>query len=295
MRESDLLNYIYQSNAALPADVTIPPGDDMGAVRIGGQTVLVTVDQVADGVHVDLATTPIEKIGRKAITRNLSDVAAMAAKPAGAVAAACLPRDFGEKRANDLFDAMRATAEHYNCPLIGGDIAMWDGRLLLTVTIFAEPAGIEPVTRRGARLGDMIYVTGELGGSLQGHHLNFEPRLALARTLSGNSQTRPRCMIDLSDGLACDLKHLCSAATIDEASLPMRRGVLSWRNAIGDGEDYELCFTVDPARAESLPKAIDGVPITQIGVVEAEDRGMRLRLTDGSLVNINDGGWEHHS
>ena len=137
MRERDLLKHIYAANAGLPADVGIPPGDDMGAVSVGGQQVLVTVDQVADGVHVDLANTPIEKTGRKAITRSLSDVAAMAAVPVGAVAAASLKRDFGEPRAEALFDAMRQTAQSYQCPLIGGDISVWDGPTILTVTVFA--------------------------------------------------------------------------------------------------------------------------------------------------------------
>src|SRR5690606_5727421 len=114
--------------------VVIPPGDDMGGVTIGGQRVLVAVDQVADRVQVDLATTPIEKVGRKAITRNLSDVAAMAAKPVGCVVAASLPRSLGEAKANALSDAMRTTAAAYDCPLFGGDVSIWEGPLLLTVT-----------------------------------------------------------------------------------------------------------------------------------------------------------------
>ena len=152
MREFELLSHIYRSNTALPADVAIPPGDDMGAVTLGDTTVLVTVDQVADGVHIDLATTPIEKVGRKAITRNLSDVAAMAAKPVGAVAAACLPVGFGEDRAKALFDAMRATAEDFNCPLIGGHLSTWDQRLIIPVTVFAHPDGLQPVLRSRPRL-----------------------------------------------------------------------------------------------------------------------------------------------
>src|SRR5690606_30452530 len=122
------------------------------------------------------------KVARKAITRNLSDVAAMAARPSGAVVAASLPRDFGEARANELFDHMRKTAEAFGCPLFGGDLAMWDHPLLLSVTVLAEPAETAPVLRSGAKVGDIIYVTGQLGGSLQNvagrcHHLDFEPRL----------------------------------------------------------------------------------------------------------------------
>ena len=104
MREFDLLQHIFESNDTLPEHVVIPPGNDMGAITVGDRQVLVTVDQLADEVHVDLAATPIEKVGRKAITRGLSDVAAMAAKPIGAVAAGSLPRDFGRDRADVATD-----------------------------------------------------------------------------------------------------------------------------------------------------------------------------------------------
>lgn len=324
MREWELLSYVYRSNPSLGGGgrVTIPPGDDMGAITVGGSAasgasggggVLVTVDQVADGVHVDLATTPIDKIGRKAITRNLSDVAAMAARPIGAVAAASLPRDLGEARATQLFDAMRATAESFDCPLFGGDVSMWDGPLLLTVTILAEPDGIEPVLRRGARVGDAIYVTGQLGGSLETvagytHHLDFEPRLDAARQLAGNPATRPHCMIDLSDGLAGDLRHLCDAGNVSARlfadKLPLspgahqaaqRSGEPPWRHAVGDGEDYELLFTAAP---DAMPPQVAGVPITAIGVITAatDDRPqVALHLPDGGRIDLADLGWEHRA
>ncbi len=313
MRELELLWHIYRSNASLPADVAIPPGDDMGAVVIGSATVLVTVDQVADGVHVDLTTTPIGKVGRKAITRNLSDVAAMAAKPVGAVAAACLPVGFGEDRAKALFDAMRTTAEDFNCPLIGGDISTWDQRLILTVTVFAEPDGIEPVLRRGAQIGDTVYVTGSLGGSLimvdspagYVHHLDFTPRIELARLLAGDPATRPHCMIDLSDGLGQDLTRLCEQsgvhAEIDIERLPIsdaaglaaqRSGRPGWRHTLGDGEDYELCFTAPPNR---IPTSVGGVPVTPVGRIIATGTGARVtaRLSDGKMVDMAGLGWEH--
>ena len=153
MRECDLLEHIYQANTTLPQTVTIPPGDDMAAVRFCRMSALVTVDQIADGVHFDSAKTPIEKIGRKAITRNLSDVAAMAAMPVGAVVAGCLPRDLGKEQANKLFDTMRCVAESHQCPLIGGDITIWDRPLVLTVTVIASPDGIRPLLRSSATVG----------------------------------------------------------------------------------------------------------------------------------------------
>jgi len=332
MRERELLEHIFTFNRGLPDRVSIPPGDDMGAVRIGDAEVLITVDQVAEGVHFRLADTPLELIGRKAITRNLSDVAAMAAKPVGAVVAGCLPRDFGAERANALFDAMRRAAERYGCPLIGGDISMWDQPLVLSVTVLAEPAGVAPVLRRGARVGDVVCVTGSLGGSLEtvqtgaagdtgaggdtgaagshAHHLAFTPRIAEARLLA--QTCRPNCMIDLSDGLGRDLGHLCRAADAPVGAkliadqLPIspggrqaaqRTGKPAWQHAVGDGEDYELCFTVSPAAADrDLPADLAGVPVTRIGriVERGEDEPLlTIALPDGVEEVIEDQGWEH--
>ena len=313
MRELELLSHIYRSNPTLPAGVTIPPGDDMGAVTLGQATVLVTVDQVADGVHFDRANTTIEKIGRKAITRNLSDVAAMAARPVGAVAAACLPKGFGEDKAKALFDAMHTTAEQFNCPLIGGDISMWDQRLILTVTLFADPDGIDPVLRSGAQVGDAIYVTGKLGGSLvkmddppgYTHHLDFTPRIHLARKLAADPTTRPHAMIDLSNGLGLDLPRVCElsgvCAELHTDQLPIsaaahmaarESGCPPWHRAMADGEDYELCFT---APRDTFPDEIDSVPITQIGTIVEQHPGplVTVRLPDGTPVDTSGLGWEH--
>ncbi len=319
MRELELLEHIYSHNAALPDHVAIPPGDDMAAVRLGGpdaQAVLITVDQVADGVHFDLANTPIEKIARKAVTRSLSDIAAMAALPVAAVAAASLPRGFGDDRATALFDAMRSVAAQYDCPLVGGDIMIADRPLSLSVTALARAQGIGPVTRRGARHGDTIYVTGQLGGSQQTldgytHHLDFEPRINLARQLARDHEIH--CMLDLSDGLAIDLARLCRpadpplTAEIAHEHLPVSAaaqiashddGVDAWRHALGDGEDYELCFTA-PAKQPGMPipTQIDGVAITPIGIMTEADNSahspVRIKLADGSVEPIDGLGWEH--
>jgi len=321
VRELSLLEHIYSRNRSLPARVTIPPGDDMGAIIIGDQSVLITVDQIADGVHFKLETTPIAKIARKAITRNLSDVAAMGAVPVAAVVAGCLPRSLDESKAKALHDAMLAVAMSYDCPLIGGDISIWDHPMLLSVTVLADMLGIEPILRRGVRAGDVICVSGMLGGSLVErddppgyiHHLDFEPRLRLARKLAGDPIFRPRCMLDLSDGLAQDLPRLCAAAEggaisaeISIKNLPISRaahqaslsdGRSPWQHALEDGEDYELCFALSPEAAESLPAVLEGVPITKIGqfIPRIEEVTIMLKMEDGRVMPMAPGGWEHHS
>ncbi len=314
IKERELLAKIFLANRSLPERVTIKPGDDLAAVRWQGETVLIGVDQIADGVHFELAETPLEKVCRKAVTRNLSDVAAMAASPVGTVAAACLPRGFGRSRSDELVDHLREVAAAYDCPLIGGDVAVWDQGLLLTVTILAETSGIEPLTRTGAQVGDAVCVTGRLGGSMiefegQTHHLDFEPRIAIARQLAANGDTRPHCMIDLSDGLGVDVGHLCRASgvsaelwvdrlPVSDAAREMSRRdkVEPWRHALGDGEDYELCFTVSARQMQrALPSQIDDTPITQVGRITPADTvaPVKIKMPDGSLETVGDAGWEH--
>ncbi len=286
----------------------------MGAIQIGDQQVLVTVDQLVDGIHFDLASTPLEKIARKAMTRNLSDVAAMAAKPVGAVAAACLPKGFGDDRASSLFDHMRQVAQSYDCPLIGGDISIWGNTLLLTVTVLAQPEPGGPVLRSGAQVGDVICVTGRLGGSTETvegytHYLDFEPRLEVATALVSDPVTKLHSMIDISDGLAKDVENLCQAsglaAELWTDRLPVsdgaraasdRDGLPVWEHVLGDGEDYELCFTVSESVADSvLPDRIVGVPITQVGRIVETDDGPRVRvvLPDETTRSAQGLGWEH--
>jgi thiamine-monophosphate kinase len=313
MRESELLQHIYSANGALPPQVTIPPGDDMGAVRVDGGEVLVTVDQVADGVHFRLPQTPLEKVGRKAMMRNISDVAAMGALPVGAVAAVCLPRAFSQAQAAVLFDAIRDAGHATGCPLIGGDIAIWDGRLLITVTVLAQSGGVAPVLRRGALVGDVVCVTGELGGSLEPldgkiKHLDFDPRLAVGRKLACDLRCRPHAMLDISDGLGVDLANLCRAsgvrAQVRAEALPVsaaaevvakRSGRPAWRHALSDGEDYELCFTVAPD--VPLPTEIEGVAITKVGVITAAAGNGQALVTvltaDGKVQPVEGWGWEH--
>ncbi|MFG0250299.1 MAG: thiamine-monophosphate kinase [Phycisphaeraceae bacterium JB051] len=301
MREFVLLNNIYQSNHRLPQAVTIPPGDDMGAIQIRDDQVLAAVDQLIDQVHVDLRCHSLAQVGRKAVTRNLSDIAAMAGKPLCALATAALPRDFGADRSDELFAAMRDTAASYGCPLIGGDVSIWDGPLHLTVTVLATPAGIAPVKRSGAQPGDVICVTGKLGKSYPtDHHLTFEPRIDIARAIAQYPATRPHCMIDISDGLARDLGHLCEmsnvSAVIEQSKLPCRDDA-TWQQAVGDGEDYELLFATDHAAIGSPGTwEVLGVPITVIGRMVKSDNQptVKIKLDDDQLIDLTDRGWEHH-
>lgn len=306
MREFDLLQHIYAANKRLGRNVVIPPGDDMGGVRVGREVILAGVDQLVDGRHFRLRSTPLELVGRKAITRCLSDAAAMAAWPIGTLVAATLPPDFGEDRANALFDAMRATCEQYESPLIGGDIAVHSDKshpLVISTTVLAVPSGRCAISRGGAHPGDGVFVTGPLGGSLQpdglGRHLTFEPRIRLASEIRQTlGEGDLHAMIDISDGLGRDASHIAAMSNVQiilDAGLFPCNPNCTWKHALRDGEDYELLFC---APRNLVPKTIWKADMIRIGEVaerKSKDDPLVLVRQGQNLLTADDLGWEHAS
>lgn len=298
VRESDLIKHIYARSAGVSASggwsVVVGPGDDAAVMRSPtGDVLLVTVDQLVEGRHYQTGAA-IDLIARKAVARSVSDIAAMGGTPAWATATAVLPD--GYMSGDELFDAMSRWAIHWGCPLIGGDIAFHgasDHPLTLTVTIAGTmPAGREPVLRSGARAGDGVYVTGALGGSFaSGRHLTFEPRVGEAAGLGTTLGGRLHAMIDLSDGLGCDAGRVATASGVrielDAGAIPCHPGVGGWREALGDGEDYELMFTA----AGEVPREIVGTRITRVGRVV--DGGGCVVVDGESAVDVGDLGWDH--
>jgi thiamine-monophosphate kinase len=309
MNESDFLSWIYSRSDFDPDKVPVGPGDDMAVVDFPRDRLLVTVDQVLDGVHFELARHGAEAAGRKAMARSLSDVAAMAALPVGAVASVALPEGFAEADAHAIYDGLRKMGDEFSCPLVGGDVAGWShtsGRLQISVTIFACPAGatggVEPVLRSGAKAGDAICVTGRLGGAWQSdRHLHFTPRLREAIILA--MRYRLRAMIDISDGLAKDIGRLCRAsglgAEIHAEQIPIHPDAAAGRDisplaaALGDGEDYELLFALPAGKAEKLCSD-DRIPleVTCIGRMTSQP-GLTLIEPDGARKPLPEDGWEH--
>lgn len=282
--------------------VPVPAGDDLAVLNWpAGDLLLVGADQVLDGVHFDSAAHSPRQIGRKAMNRNLSDCAAMACLPAAAVATVALPGGVGVDYAKELYLGMREAADPFDCAIVGGDTGSWAGRLALSVTILGRGAGVPPIRRRGARVGDGVYVTGPLGGSLRGRHMTFEPRVHLARELAKAGGVT--AMLDLSDGLSRDLRHICResgvGAVIDPNAVPVhpdavelgveegiepvdqhRRAV---DHALNDGEDYELLFTGRP------PVLAPGV--VRVGTV-IQEPGVWLGIAE-ARTPLEVRGWEH--
>jgi thiamine-monophosphate kinase len=278
-------------------------GDDCAALRFRpGADVLVTTDMLMEGRHFVLADVGPEAVGRKALGVNLSDVAAMAGVPVAALVAVALPCIDSAAIADGLMDGMLPMAQSFGVSLVGGDTNAWDGPLVITVTILGETTERGPVRRSGAKPGDVILVTGPLGGSLLGRHLRPTPRIREALALAQAAEIH--AMIDISDGLAADLGHILEesgdlGAILDAAGIPVSvdademsriddRTPLD--HALHDGEDFELCLTVSAAAAAKL-LANPPCPLFSIGRITAEP-GLRLD-SHGHVESIAMRGFDH--
>lgn len=278
-------------------------GDDMGAVRVSGGCVLLSSDLLLDGVHVDSRVHSFERIGRKALARNLSDCAAMVVRPICATVSVAFPRNTEAVRREDLFRGIWRLASEFGVGIIGGDTAAWDHPLCVDIAILAEPLdGITPVTRAGARAGDRLLVTGPLGGSILGRHLDFTPRLREAEVIARSLGEKLHAMIDVSDGLSLDLWRLCQAsgvgAELDEVllervtsdaarSCALRDADSSLTHVLTDGEDYELLMAVDESGD------LGSLPVFPIGRIAPSDNGISLRTRLGDSEPIRPGGYTH--
>ena len=304
MREKEFIDWIRSQGAPDAAMVPVGPGDDAAVVTCGGEQVIVTTDQLLDGVHFVLTDHGPEAAGRKAMARSLSDAAAMACRPLAAVAAVALPKGFRQADAEAIYRGLRAAGDEFRCPLAGGDVAVWAGPTAITVTVLARAAGAAPVLRSGARAGEAICVTGAFGGAWRSsRHLTFRPRIDEAVTIAAGYA--PSAMIDVSDGLAADLWQVCQASGVgaelnaeaipvhpDLAALPPGEALAA---ALGDGEDYELLFALHADRAGTLLRDRPfETPVARIGTV-VRQRTMTLIHPDGRREPLEPRGWEHRT
>jgi thiamine-monophosphate kinase len=216
---------------------------------------------------------------------NLSDIAAMAGRPVAAVVSVGLPRQGGRALAEELYHGLRELADAFDTAVVGGDTNSWDGPLAISVTLLGEATERGPVTRAGARPGDWLLVTGPLGGSILGKHLDFTPRVREALQLHAAAPLH--AMIDISDGLAADVGHLCDesrcGAVLRAEAIPvsddahrLNDGRPPLEHALGDGEDFELVLAVAPEDGRRLieEQPVSGLSLAHIG--ECVDAGLWL-------------------
>jgi thiamine-monophosphate kinase len=299
--EFDLIRWIQKQSPVRPP-VELGIGDDcaiLGASAIG-RSMLVTTDMLVEGRHFLLEAAGPELVGRKALAVNLSDIAAMAGRPTAAFISVALPRSRGRELAEGLYRGLLPLAERFGVTIAGGDTNSWDGPLVINVTLMGESGVGGPVRRSGAGPGDILFVTGPLGGSLGGRHLTFEPRVDLALQLK--ARFKVLAMMDVSDGLSSDLRHMaeaCGAGAVIEADrIPIHDDVdsgltLAERvdHALSDGEDFELLFAVSPAEAAQLERPDSGFSVHRIGRL-ATGEGVSLER-GGEIFPLPVGGWVH--
>lgn len=286
--------------------VDIGIGDDAACLAAGDQGQLVTTDMLLEGVHFLSPPATPRAVAHKAINVNLSDIAAMGGIPTAAFVSICWPRKRDEDFREAFCRGLEEACTKFSVSLAGGDTNAWDGPLVISVTVVGRLEGA-PWLRNGARPGDWIMVTGELGGSLSGRHLNFTPRVIESQQLRQISS--PSSMIDISDGLSADLYHLLEESQVDALlyadAIPVAQAAheshddqSSLDHALGDGEDFELLFTIDPEGGRRLLESPPfSTRLSHIGEIKvASNRSTPqavLQQTTGTVVPLPRMGWIH--
>jgi thiamine-monophosphate kinase len=270
-------------------DLVVGPGDDCAVVRTRRGLLLLKSDCIAEGVHFLRGQDPV-RVGWKALCRPLSDIAAMGGEPLHALITIFSPPDLDPGYWVDFYRGIRKAARKFGVAIAGGEMSRQASGIAVSVALTGTVPCRRFVCRSGGRPGDLLFVTGLLGSSLSGHHLDFSPRLREGRWLAETA--RPSAMMDLSDGLGSDLPRLARASgcgfEVDLASLPLRQDS-EISGGLTDGEDYELLFAISPRRASALVKMWKGnFPRTLLTCIGS--------LNDtGSAPREWPGGWDHFS
>jgi thiamine-monophosphate kinase len=301
-----------------PARILTGIGDDCAVLRLPpGRDSLVTTDFTLEGIHFRRDWHTAESVGHRCLVRGLSDIAAMGGEPVAAFLSLALPRDLPQNWVGRFTRRLISLAEESGVTLAGGDTAESPNGILADIIVVGTVPRGQAILRSGARPGDRIFVSGELGGSAAAlwqmrkkprrklnprdypRHFFPEPRIELGRIL--RERGLASAMIDTSDGLSTDLAHICEESGIgaelaadliprDRVGKPAREVDLPF--ALHGGEDYELLFTV-PAKRR-VPSRIAGVPITQIGHI-TRTRKIFLRNRKGVGYELQPQGWQHFS
>jgi len=303
MNREDEITQWFAAQADKQGDLLIGIGDDMAQAPVGSDaSVLITTDMLLDGTHFDLAQTTLNQAGYKAMAASLSDCAAMATVPVCAVAAVALPHGFDAGGLKELHAGLTRAGAMFECTLAGGDITSWKGPggFAICVSMISRPAGhCEPVRRNGARPGDVICVTGQLGGAIHGKHLTFIPRVHEALEIT--HLARVNAMMDISDGLSTDLNRICMqsgvGARVSAEAVPVSAAARESGNglnaALNDGEDFELLFVLAADQYEQLMSGWTfETPITRVGAI-TDTREMVIDWPDGRSEVLEPRGYDH--
>jgi thiamine-monophosphate kinase len=329
--EFGLIDRLAAGLAPQRADTLKGIGDDAAVLDYGGSPVVVTTDMLVEGVHFDLMYQPLKHLGYKAIVVNLSDICAMNAVPRHVTVSIALSNRFSVEAVEELYDGMRTACRAYGVDLVGGDTTSSPRGLVISVTAIGTAPKERLVYRSGAQPGDILCVTGDLGAAYLGLQIlerekqvfladpQMQPQLSekeylIRRQLKPEARLDsveyfekaglvPTAMIDVSDGLASDLMHICKAsgtgAYLEEAQVPIhdeaRLQAIEFRLdpitcALHGGEDYELLFAVTPKDLDKV-RFMDSVYI--IGEITPAEDGVKLHTAGGQIHELGAQGWKH--
>jgi thiamine-monophosphate kinase len=306
-------------------------GDDAAVLDHGDECTVVSTDLLVEGIHFDLAYTPLKHLGYKAVVVNLSDIYAMNATPRQITVSLAMSNRFSVEALDELYDGIRVACEAYNVDLVGGDTTSSPKGLTISVTAIGTARRDQIVYRNGAKVGDLICISGDLGAAYLGlqllerekriwqEHPDVQPDLQEQKHLVGRQlkpEARrdviealrrvgvvPTSMIDISDGLASEVFHICKqsgvGALIEESGVPMHPDselmALQFKLdpitcALSGGEDYELLFTINPDDAEKIKYLAE---IYIAGEILPATDGIKLSTKGGNLHDLKAQGWRH--
>lgn len=331
MSERDLIQFIRNKHKTLGHSLKFGIGDDCAVFGedIGGQWV-VSTDMLVENIHFNLAWHSAFLLGRKAVAVNLSDIAAMGATPNFILLSVSIPKNIQPEWIDDFMSGVEEILTEYNTLLIGGDTVQGPS-LSISITAIGNMSGASPIFRNGARVGDDIYVSGQLGSSALGlellrsskndtiltseqkhpfiqAHLNPTPQVAIGRALAKSSLVHS--MQDISDGISTDLAHICSESNVGayllEEKLPMHENLVrvsstiekdSLKLILSGGEDYQLLFTAQPSNESAIfaianEELICNKKLYKVGKI-TDSSEVVLKHTSGEVSQISYQGFEH--
>ncbi|WP_324677325.1 thiamine-phosphate kinase [Hymenobacter sp. GOD-10R] len=330
--EFGLIRRLQNTITLRQASTSLGIGDDAAIIAPpAAHDIVVSTDLLVEGVHFDLTFAPLKHVGYKAVAVNVSDVAAMNALPTQIVVGLAIGARYSVEAIEELYEGMRLACEAYNVDLVGGDTTASRGGLTISITAMGQVPSGQAVRRSGAQPNDLICVTGDLGGAFMGlqvlerekqafladpdmqpelgsysyvvqRQLRPEARMDIVHELK-DLGIMPTSMIDISDGLASELLHLCAAsgagARIFSENLPIANPTLEAASEfnldpimcmLNGGEDYELLFTVPLSDYDKLKNHPD---ITIIGNMMVKSEGVNLVTKAGQAVPLQAQGWQH--
>jgi thiamine-monophosphate kinase len=296
--EFGLIERIKRSVKYKGRDVIYGIGDDAAVLRYTkDKYLLFCSDMLIEDVHFRRNDATGFQIGRKALGVNLSDIAAMGGVPKYCVVSLGIPKGLSVRFLDGFYRGLNSMARQFSVSVVGGDTNRSDS-FIVDVALIGETKRHSLVMRSGAKKGDVLFVSGSLGGSLRGRHLNFIPRVKESRILVKNFKVNS--MIDISDGLSVDLSRILkesnTGAVIFEGLIPLSRNCISVKSALCDGEDFELLFSMTPKEADRLMKKrrrLFKTKISPIGKIVERSYGLNLIDNKGIMRGLKIEGYRH--